>query len=78
MFPLTLDSEAQKMVMTSFTVVEALSSNNIILGRPTMSALRAVASTHHQKIKFPVGNRVGEVQGNQPSSQKFYAETVRV
>lgn len=62
--------------MTSFTVVEAPSSYNIILERPTMSALRVVASTYHQKIKFSVGNRVGEVQ--EPSSQKCYAETVRV
>lgn len=48
----TLGSKTRKTVMTSFTSVEAPSSYNIILGRPTMSALRAVASTYHQKIKF--------------------------
>ncbi|XP_075473815.1 uncharacterized protein LOC142504851 [Primulina tabacum] len=43
--------------MTSFTVVDSPSSYNIILGRPAMNELRAVASTYHQKIKFPVGTQ---------------------
>ncbi|XP_075507413.1 uncharacterized protein LOC142544239 [Primulina tabacum] len=30
-----------------------------------MNELRAVASTYHQKIKFPVGARVGDVRGDQ-------------
>ncbi|XP_075503967.1 uncharacterized protein LOC142541295 [Primulina tabacum] len=70
--PLTLGSQdLKKTVMTSFTVVDSPSSYNIILGRPGMNELRAVASTYHQKIKFPVGARVGEVRGDQPSSRKM-------
>ncbi|XP_073046125.1 uncharacterized protein [Primulina eburnea] len=54
--PLTLGSrDLKKMVMTSFTVVDSPSSYNIILWRPAMNELRAVASTYHQKIKFHVG-----------------------
>ncbi|XP_073305835.1 uncharacterized protein [Primulina huaijiensis] len=76
--PLTLGSQnLKKTVMTSFTVVDSPSSYNIILGRPTMNELRAVASTYHQKIKFLVGARVGEVRGDQPSSLKCYVEAVR-
>ncbi|XP_073284550.1 uncharacterized protein, partial [Primulina huaijiensis] len=56
--------------MTSFTVVDSPSSYNIILGRPAMNELRVVASTYHQKIKFPVGARVGEVRGDQSKSKK--------
>ncbi|XP_075504440.1 uncharacterized protein LOC142541868 [Primulina tabacum] len=56
--PLTLGTgELKKTVMAIFTVVDAPSSYNIILGRPTMNELRSVASTYHQKIKFPVGGR---------------------
>ncbi|XP_075515906.1 uncharacterized protein LOC142550713 [Primulina tabacum] len=75
MLPLTLGSQdLKRTVMTSFTVVDSPSSYNIILGRPAMNELRAVASTYHQKIKFPVGARVGEVRGDQPSSRKCYVE----
>ncbi|XP_075499379.1 uncharacterized protein LOC142537770 [Primulina tabacum] len=77
--PLTLGTrELKKTVMTTFTVVDAPSSYNIIMGRPTMNELRAVASTYHQNIKFLVGSRVGEVRGYQPSSRKCYLEAVRV
>ncbi|XP_073057035.1 uncharacterized protein [Primulina eburnea] len=77
--PLTIGAEElRKTLMTVFTVVSAPTSYNIILGRPAMNALRAVASAYHQKLKYPVGNRVGEVRGDQPSSRKCYAETVKV
>ncbi|XP_075479273.1 uncharacterized protein LOC142520159 [Primulina tabacum] len=76
--PLTLGSQdLKRMVMTSFTLVDSPSSYNIILGRPAMNESRDVASTYHQKIKFPVGARVGEVRGDQPSSRKCYVEAVR-
>ncbi|XP_073057391.1 uncharacterized protein [Primulina eburnea] len=64
--------------MATFNVLDSPSSYNIILGRPAINELRAVASTYHQKIKFPVGARVGEVRGDQPYSRKCYLEAVRV
>ncbi|XP_073298254.1 uncharacterized protein [Primulina huaijiensis] len=77
--PLTLGTrELRKTVMTTFKVVDAPSSYNIILGRPAMNELKAVASTYHQNIKFPVGNQVGEVWGDQSFSRKCYVEVVRV
>ncbi|XP_073017950.1 uncharacterized protein [Primulina eburnea] len=77
--PLTLGiGDLRKTVMTTFTVVHAPSSYNVILGRPTMNEMKAVASTYHQKIKFPVRGQVGEVKGDQPSSRRCYGETVRV
>ncbi|XP_073282148.1 uncharacterized protein, partial [Primulina huaijiensis] len=76
--PLTLGSQdLKKTVMTTFTVVDSPSSYNIILGRPAMNELKAVESTYHQKIKFLVGSKVGEVRGDQPSSRKCYVEAVR-
>ncbi|XP_073033812.1 uncharacterized protein [Primulina eburnea] len=75
--PLTLGTEElRKTVMIVFTVVDAPSSYNIILGRPAMNEMRAVASTYHQKIKFPVRGQVGEVKGVQPSSRKCYGKTI--
>ncbi|XP_075475736.1 uncharacterized protein LOC142510627 [Primulina tabacum] len=77
--PLTLGTkDLRKIVMTVFTLVDAPSSYNIILGRPTMNEMRVVASTYHQKIKFLVRGQVGEVKGDQPSSRKCYGKTIRV
>ncbi|XP_073035264.1 uncharacterized protein [Primulina eburnea] len=77
--PLTLggSQDLKRTVMTSFTVVDSPSSYNIILGRPAMNEFTAVASTYHQKIKFPVRAWVGEVRRDQPSSRKCYVEVVR-
>ncbi|XP_073045532.1 uncharacterized protein [Primulina eburnea] len=77
--PLTLGTgDLRKTVITTFTVVDAPSSYNVIIGRPAMNEMRAVASTYHQKIKFPVKGQVGEVKGDQPSSRRCYGETVRI
>ncbi|XP_073300266.1 uncharacterized protein [Primulina huaijiensis] len=77
--PLTLGTgDLRKTVMTVFTIVDAPSTYNIILDRPAMNEMRAVASTYHQKIKFSVRGQVGEVKRDQPSSWKCYVETVRV
>ncbi|XP_073120902.1 uncharacterized protein [Henckelia pumila] len=79
LLPITLGSgDEKRTVMTRFTLVEAPSSYNVILGRPAMNSFKAGASAYHQKIKFPVGDKVGEVQGDQPSSRKCYAETVKI
>ncbi|XP_073123141.1 uncharacterized protein [Henckelia pumila] len=77
--PITLGAgELRRTIMTLFSIVEAPSSYNVILGRPALNAFMAVASAYHQKIKFPVGNQIGEVKGDQPSSRRCYADTVRV
>ncbi|XP_073025126.1 uncharacterized protein [Primulina eburnea] len=77
--PLTLGTgDLMNIVMIVFTVMDAPSSYNIILGRPAMNEMRAVASPYHQKIKFPVRGQVGEVKGDQPSSRRCYGETVRI
>ncbi|XP_073049671.1 uncharacterized protein [Primulina eburnea] len=72
--PLTLGSrDIKKTVMTTFTVVDSPSSYNIILGRPAMNELRAVASTYHQKIKFPVGSQgKSKKEGNKPRVEEVW------
>ncbi|XP_073133360.1 uncharacterized protein [Henckelia pumila] len=77
--PIMLGSgDTKKTVMALFTVVEAPSSYNIILGRLALNSFRAVAFAYHQKIKFSVGDRVGEVKGDQHSSRRCYADTIWV
>ncbi|XP_073154027.1 uncharacterized protein [Henckelia pumila] len=75
--PLTLGtSNSRKIRTVSFIIVDAASAYNAILGRPAMTTFMAVASALHQKIKFPVGNEVGEVQGDQVIARKCYVDEV--
>ncbi|XP_073137462.1 uncharacterized protein [Henckelia pumila] len=77
--PLTLGKgNGRKTRIVSFIIVDAPSAYNTILGRPAMTTFMAVASALHQKIKFPVGKEVGEVQGDQVIARKYYVEEVRI
>ncbi|XP_074565166.1 uncharacterized protein LOC141821717 [Curcuma longa] len=63
---ISLGEEPTRRVRYSFfTIVDAPSSYNVILGRPTLSIFSAIVSTYHQKIKFPVEDLVGEARGDQ-------------
>ncbi|XP_073018955.1 uncharacterized protein [Primulina eburnea] len=63
--PLSLGHEPRRVTkMTTFTVVDTPSAYNGILGRPALKDFRAVASTYHQKLKFPVGKEVGVLYGD--------------
>ncbi|XP_073152355.1 uncharacterized protein [Henckelia pumila] len=77
--PLTLGKgNGRKTRIVSFIIVDAPSAYNAILGRPAMTTFMAVASALHQKIKFLVGNEIGEVQGDQVIARKCYVEEVRI
>ncbi|MHC6132814.1 retropepsin-like aspartic protease, partial [Serratia marcescens] len=43
----------QRMISVAFTVMDCPSTYNIILGRPSLKSLQAVASTYHLAMKFP-------------------------
>lgn len=58
--------------MCRFFVVHVDSSYNEILGRPTLTALQAVTSIPHFKIKFPTSNRVDEVAGDLDLARMCY------
>ena len=56
-----------------FLVIKAPSTYNAILDRPGLNALRAVVSTYHLKLKFPTGQGVGEVKGDQALARHCYS-----
>ncbi|XP_018846012.1 uncharacterized protein LOC109009834 [Juglans regia] len=64
--------------MADFIVVKALSSYNIILGRPTLNSLKAVMSTYHLKMKFSNPMGVREVRGKQMLAQDFYVQELKL
>ncbi|XP_073121085.1 uncharacterized protein [Henckelia pumila] len=77
--PLSLGNGEQRVTkMACFTVVDAPSSFNGILGRPALSDFRAVESTYHQKLKFPSGREVGVVRGDQKAARLCYVNEVKI
>ncbi|XP_023882725.1 uncharacterized protein LOC111995067 [Quercus suber] len=60
--PVQADSE---MVEVDFIVVDAFSPYTAIVARPWLHALGVVFSILHQKVKYPSGDRIEELVGNQ-------------
>ncbi|XP_073057065.1 uncharacterized protein [Primulina eburnea] len=76
--PLSLGHEPRRVTkMTTFTVVDTPSAYNGILGRPALKDFRAVASTYHQKLNFPVGKGVGVLCGDQKVARRCYEGMVK-
>ncbi|GMN61366.1 hypothetical protein TIFTF001_030447 [Ficus carica] len=75
--PVTIGDGPEKATrMVEFIVVDRPSVYNVILGRPTLNALKAVVSTYHLAMKFPTGNGIGVFRGNQEGARKCYMEAV--
>ncbi|KAL0394780.1 UNVERIFIED_CONTAM: hypothetical protein Slati_4444200 [Sesamum latifolium] len=76
--PLTLGtSPLRKTCLLEFLVVDIPSTYNVILGRPTLNAFRAIISTYHMKIKFPVVRGVGEAQADTLQARKCYIVAIK-
>ena len=59
-----------EIVEVNFIVVNAYSLYIAIVGRPWLHTLGAVASSLHQKVKFPSGDRILEIRGCQPMARQ--------
>ena len=59
-----------EIVEVNFIVVDTYSPYTAIVGRPWLHTLGAVASSLHQKVKFPSGDRVLEIRGCQPMARQ--------
>ncbi|CAA0819896.1 Unknown protein, partial [Striga hermonthica] len=71
------EGDLRKVKMVRFVVVDVESAYNVILGRPALNAFWAVVSTYHMKLKFPVGDQVGEARGDQKLSRTCYQIAVK-
>lgn len=70
-------SPQQKMVMVKFLAVDGRSAYNVILGRPALNNLGAIASTPHLCMKFPTDAGVGVVRRDQKSARVCYNATLK-
>ncbi|XP_012850074.1 PREDICTED: uncharacterized protein LOC105969843 [Erythranthe guttata] len=76
--PVSLGTEPLRATRAvRFLIIDAPSTYNMIMGRPSMNSFEAVVSTFHMKMKFPVLDRVGEVRGDQETSRRCYNQALR-
>ena len=62
----------------TFLVVDCSSAYNAILRRPTLNSWKAVTSTYHLMIKFPIDYGVGELRKNQVSARECYIDMLEM
>ena len=56
----------------TFLVVDCSSAYNAIIGQPTLNSWKAITSTYHLMIKFPMKYGVGELRGDQVAAHECY------
>jgi len=62
----------------SYLVVNAPSAYNMLLGRPRLNRLRAVASTRHMKMKLPnLGGKVITIKSDQKEAKRCYENSLK-
>ena len=64
--------------MVNFIVLNQPSSYNVVLGRPTLYALKATTSIYHYTLKFPTEAGVGVMRGEQKEVRESYEITFRI
>ncbi|XP_027932759.1 uncharacterized protein LOC114188367 [Vigna unguiculata] len=72
------EKEDAKTIFIHYIVVNAPSSYNLLLGRPSINKLGAVISTVHLKMKFPTNDgKVVTLAVNQEVARKCYEDSLR-
>ena len=57
---------------SKFLVVDCSSSYNAIIGRPILNSWKAITSTYHLSVKFPIEYGIGQVHGDQLAARECY------
>ena len=71
------DPPCQATTTVRFFIVDSSSAYNILLGRPSLNAMRAIPSAYHMVIKFPTANGVGMVRGDQRIARDCYSASMK-
>ena len=65
-----------EIVEVNFIIVDTYSPYTTIVGRPWLYTLGVVASSLHQKVKFPLEDQVLEIRGCQPTARQCIVAAV--
>ena len=71
------DSPCQATMTATFLIVDTPSAYNILLGRPSLNAIKAIPSAYHMMIRFPTISEVGMVRGNQRVARECYSVSMK-
>ena len=67
----------QATTMARFLIVDAPSAYNMLLGRPSLNAIKSIPSIYHMIIKFPIMHGVGMVRGDQRVARECYTASMK-
>ena len=71
------DPPCQATTTARFLVVDAPSSYNMLLSRPSLNLIKAIPSAYHMMIKFPTTSGVGMVRGDQRVARECYSASMK-
>ena len=71
------DPSCQATTTMRFLVADALSAYNMLLGRPSLNAIKTIPSAYHMMIKFPTTSGVGMVRGDQCVAKECYSASMK-
>ena len=71
------DRLCQATTTVRFLIVDAPSAYNMLLGKPSLNAIKVIPSTYHMVIKFPTINGVGMVRGDQRVARECYSASMK-
>ena len=71
------DPPCQATTTTRFLIVDAPFAYNMLLGRPSLNAIKAIPSAYHMMIKFPTVSGVGMVRGDQRVARECYSASIK-
>ena len=71
------DPPCQATTTARFLFVDAPSAYNMLLGRPSLNAIKAIPSAYHMMIKFPTISGVGMVRGDQRVVRECYTTSMK-
>ncbi|XP_038717237.1 uncharacterized protein LOC120010517 [Tripterygium wilfordii] len=61
-----------RTVEVDFLVIDLPSTYNAIMGRTCLHLMEVVPSSYHQILKFPYGDKVMEIRGDQAASKECF------
>ena len=71
------DPPCQATTTARFLILDSPSAYNMLLGRPSLNAIKAIPSAYHMMIKFPTTSGVGMVRGDQRVARECYSASMK-